>query len=64
MTFIHYGEELEPRDVLDDQEGREYALARRQQAGSFKGPLAVPLRINEDGYDQFGGYHFDRELER
>lgn len=54
MIYSHSGEELDPRDVLDGQELREYD--HRERAHSFKAPRspAFPELDADTGLDAEG----------
>jgi hypothetical protein len=51
------------REVLDEQEFADYLHSQRDRSSrAFQPPRAGALRINDDGYDQYGDYHSPEEL--
>jgi hypothetical protein len=57
------GDEISDADVLSDDELAEDYARRRVEGGrhAFRAPRPSPRRVDEDGYDQDGTWHPERE---
>lgn len=58
MARDRYGAEVDPRDVLDDDERRDYERSRRNHPSRRRQPrLHILPTVDEDGIDADGWEH-------